>query len=169
MRMRRFRVTPAVNVGLHDFTRGVNVVAIYAGAVIFVLTDDLERANRSAVSFSTAGYPGRRSLLLSVQVGFLSRKFTTIDGRPECVSGRFDVTRSLILPAAVKAARAAASGQNCESRFIIGIRASPCKVEASLRLINIVRRASTKPWIETPYHAVNTTPCWKYSSSDEMN
>jgi hypothetical protein len=93
MRMRRFRVTPAVNVRLHDFTRGVKVVAIYAGAVIFVLTDDPERANRSAVSFSTAGYPGRRSSVTSsVQVASWSRKFTTIDGRPECVSGRFDVT-----------------------------------------------------------------------------
>ena len=38
----------------------------------FRLTDDLKAINRSAVSFSTAGYPGRRGSVLSpVEIGFL--------------------------------------------------------------------------------------------------
>src|SRR5205823_14332527 len=61
-----------------------------------------------------------------------------IDGRPECFSGRFDVTRSLTVPQPLKAARVAASAQNCENRFIIGIRPSACKIEASLCIINAV-------------------------------
>src|SRR6266496_3391257 len=72
MRMRRSAVTPAVDVGLHDFARGINVITIETGAMIFVFTDDLKATNRSAVSFSTAGYPGRRgSVLSSVEIGFL--------------------------------------------------------------------------------------------------
>src|SRR5438034_453478 len=72
MRMQRSAVTPAVDVGLHDFARGVNVVAIETGAMIFVFTDDLKATNRSAVSFSTAGYPGRRgSVLFPIEIGFL--------------------------------------------------------------------------------------------------
>src|SRR5437773_7908287 len=72
MRMRRSAVTPAVDVGLHDFARGVNVIAIETGAMIFVFADDLKAPNRSAVSFSTAGYPGRRASVHSaVEIGFL--------------------------------------------------------------------------------------------------
>src|SRR5258705_12637381 len=70
--MGRFAVTPDIDVGLHNSPRGINVVAIDAGAMIFVFTDDLKATNRSAVSFSTAGYPGRRgSVLSSVKIGFL--------------------------------------------------------------------------------------------------
>src|SRR5438552_14927740 len=40
--------------------------------MIFVFTDDLKATNRSAVSFSTAGYPGRRgSVLFPIEIGFL--------------------------------------------------------------------------------------------------
>ena len=40
--------------------------------MIFVFTDDLKATNRSAVSFSTAGYPGGGgSVLSSVKIGFL--------------------------------------------------------------------------------------------------
>src|SRR5438034_7022459 len=72
VRMRRSAVTPAIDVGLHDFARGVNVVPIETGAMIFVLTDDLKATNRSAVAFSTAGYAGRRgSIPSAVEIGFL--------------------------------------------------------------------------------------------------
>lgn len=40
--------------------------------MIFVFADDLKATNRSAVSFSTAGDPGRRgSVLAAVKIGFL--------------------------------------------------------------------------------------------------
>ena len=40
--------------------------------MIFVFTNDLKATNRSAVSFSTARYPGRRSSVLStVEISFL--------------------------------------------------------------------------------------------------
>jgi hypothetical protein len=136
--MRRFAVTPDVDVRLHDFARGINVVTIETGAVIFVFTDDLKATNRSAVSFSTAGYPGRRgSVVSSVEIGLLLPQAHD-DGRPECLSGRFDVTKSVMVPQPFKATRVAASAQNCESRFMIGIRPSACKIEASLCIINAV-------------------------------
>ncbi len=70
--MRRLAVTPAIDVGLHDFARGINVVAIDTGAMIFVFTDDLKATNRSAVSLSATGYAGRRgSVSSAVEIGFL--------------------------------------------------------------------------------------------------
>src|SRR5437773_12379245 len=70
--MRRSAVTPAIDVGLHDPARVINVITIETRAMIFVFTDDLKATNRSAVSFSTAGYPGRRGTVLSsVEIGFL--------------------------------------------------------------------------------------------------
>src|SRR5438034_9962735 len=70
--MRRFAVTLDIDVGLHDFARGIDVVAIDAGAMFFVFTDDLKATDRSTVSFSAAGYPGRRgSVFSSVKIGFL--------------------------------------------------------------------------------------------------
>src|SRR5438876_1156902 len=72
VRMRRSAVTPAIDVGLHDPTRVINVVTIETGAMIFVLTDDLKAANRSAVSFSATGYAGRRgSIPSAVEIDFL--------------------------------------------------------------------------------------------------
>src|SRR5438552_18254897 len=72
MRMRRSVGTPAIDVGLHDPARVINVITIETGAMIFVFTDDLKATNRSAVSFSTAGYPGRRgSILFPIEIGFL--------------------------------------------------------------------------------------------------
>src|SRR6266436_7159306 len=72
VRMRRFGVTPSIDVGLHDATRVVNVVTIETGAMIFVLTDNLEVTNRSAISFATTGYARRRGFILStVEIGFL--------------------------------------------------------------------------------------------------
>src|SRR5437879_13637415 len=72
MRMRLSVGTPAIDVGLHDPARVINVITIETGAMIFVFTDDLKATNRSAVSFSTAGYPGRRGAVLSsVEIGFL--------------------------------------------------------------------------------------------------
>src|SRR5437588_2843846 len=72
MRVWRFARVPAIDIGLHDFARDINVITIETGAMIFVFTDDLKATNRSAVSFSTAGYPGRRgSVLSSVEIGFL--------------------------------------------------------------------------------------------------
>src|SRR5438128_5780594 len=70
--MRRFGVAPSIDVGLHDATRIVNIVAIETGAMIFVLTNDLKTANRSAVTFTTTGYAGRRSsITTAVEIGFL--------------------------------------------------------------------------------------------------
>jgi len=54
VRMRRSAVTPAVDVGLHNVARIVNVVTIETGAMIFVLTNDLKVTRGSAVSFSAA-------------------------------------------------------------------------------------------------------------------
>jgi hypothetical protein len=54
--MRRFGVTPDIDVGLHDPARIINVVTIDTGAMIFVLTDDLKPANRGAVALTTTGY-----------------------------------------------------------------------------------------------------------------
>src|SRR5260221_10443978 len=72
VRVRRSAVTPAIDVGLHDPTRVINVVTIEAGAMIFVLTDDLKPTNRSAVSFSATGYPGRRgSVPSAIEIGLL--------------------------------------------------------------------------------------------------
>src|SRR5206468_8524643 len=72
VRMGGFAVTPAIGVGLHDPARVINVVAIETRAMIFVLTDDLKAANRSAVPFSVTGYAGRRgSTPSAVEVGFL--------------------------------------------------------------------------------------------------
>src|SRR5438874_9379723 len=72
VRMRRSAVTPAVDVGLHDPARVINVVTIETGAMIFVFPDDLKATNRSAISFSTAGYAGGRgSVVSSVEIGFL--------------------------------------------------------------------------------------------------
>src|SRR6266568_403899 len=72
VRVRRSAVTPAIDVGLHDPIRVINVVTIEAGAMIFVLTDDLKATSRSAVSFSATGYAGRRgSIPSAVEIGFL--------------------------------------------------------------------------------------------------
>ncbi len=72
VRMRRPAVTPAIDVGPHDPARVINVVTIDAGPMIFVLTDDLKAPNRSAISFSAAGYAGRRSSIpCAVEIGFL--------------------------------------------------------------------------------------------------
>src|SRR5258707_10626618 len=70
--MRRLAVTPAVDIGLHDMAGVINVVTINTGAMIFVLTDDLKAANRSAVSFASTGYARRRSSMpCAVEIGFL--------------------------------------------------------------------------------------------------
>src|SRR5438876_9646542 len=72
VRMRRSAVTPAIDVGLHDPARVINVITIETGAMIFVLADDLKATNRSAVSFSATGYAGRRrSISSAVEIGFL--------------------------------------------------------------------------------------------------
>src|SRR6266478_5096081 len=72
VRVRRSAVTPAIDVGLHDPTRVINVVTIEAGAMIFVLTDDLKATNRSAVSFPATGNAGRRSsVTCAIEIGFL--------------------------------------------------------------------------------------------------
>jgi hypothetical protein len=52
--MRRSAVTPAIDVGLYDVARVINIVTIETGTMIFVLTDDLKVTSRSAVSFSAA-------------------------------------------------------------------------------------------------------------------
>lgn len=121
MRVWRFARAPAIDIGLHDFARGINVVAIETGAMIFVFADDLKATNRSAMSFSTAGYPGRRgSVVSSVEIGFLlPQAHHDRWPAPVCLSGRFDVTRSVMVPQPLKTARVAASAQDCESRFII--------------------------------------------------
>ena len=65
-------VTPAVDVGLHDPARVINVVTIETGAMICIFTDDLKATNRSAVSFATTGNAGRRSSITSsVEIRFL--------------------------------------------------------------------------------------------------
>jgi hypothetical protein len=70
--MRRSAVTSAIDVGLHDPARVIDVVTIQAGVMIFVLTDHLKATNRSAVSFATTGYAGRRSSITSsVEIRFL--------------------------------------------------------------------------------------------------
>lgn len=51
----RLAVAPAIDVGLHDLARGINVVAIEAGAMIFVFPSDTKATNGSTMSFSTAG------------------------------------------------------------------------------------------------------------------
>jgi len=72
VRMRRSAVTPAIDVGLHDPARVINVVTIETGAMICVLTDDLKATNWSPVSFSAAWYPRRRSSIIpAVEIGFL--------------------------------------------------------------------------------------------------
>jgi hypothetical protein len=72
MRIRWFAVTPDIDVGLHNPPGSINVVAIDAGAMILIFTDNLKATNRSAVSFSTAGYPGGGSSVLSpVEIGLL--------------------------------------------------------------------------------------------------
>src|SRR6266478_4070854 len=72
VRMRRSAVTPAIDVGLHDPARVINVITIETRAMIFVLADHLKATNRSAVSFSATGYAGRRgSIPCTVEIGFL--------------------------------------------------------------------------------------------------
>jgi len=72
VRMWLSAVTPAIDVGLNDPARVINVVTIEAGAMICVFTDDAKATNRSAVSFATAGYAGRRSSITSsVEIRFL--------------------------------------------------------------------------------------------------
>src|SRR5439155_19310808 len=72
MRVWRFARAPAIDVGLHDPARVINVVTIETGAMIFVLTDDLKATSRSEVSFSATGYAGRRgSIPSAVAIGFL--------------------------------------------------------------------------------------------------
>ena len=56
VRMRRFGVEPAINIGFCDMAQIINVITINTGAMSFVLTDNLKSANRSAVSFPTTGY-----------------------------------------------------------------------------------------------------------------
>ena len=71
-RMRRSAVTPAIDVGLNDPARVINVVTIETGAMICVFADNLKATNRSAVSFATTGYAGRRSSMTSsVEIRFL--------------------------------------------------------------------------------------------------
>jgi hypothetical protein len=70
--MRRSAVTPAIDVGFHDPARVINVIAIETGAMIFVFTEDPKATDRSAVSFPTTRYTGRRdSVLPAVELGFL--------------------------------------------------------------------------------------------------
>ena len=72
VRMRRFRVTPRIDVGLHDVARVINKVTIDTGPMIFVLTDNLKTTNRRAVSFTATRYPRRCSSLRSaIKIGFL--------------------------------------------------------------------------------------------------
>jgi hypothetical protein len=70
--MRRFGVTPAIDVGLHDATRIVDIITIQTGVMIFVLTDNLEVTKWSAISFATTGYARRGdSISSTVEIGFL--------------------------------------------------------------------------------------------------
>jgi hypothetical protein len=70
--MRRFRVAPVIDVGLHHATGTINVVTIETGAMLFVLTDDVKATNRSAVPFAATGYPRCRAYIPpAVKIGFL--------------------------------------------------------------------------------------------------
>jgi hypothetical protein len=70
--MRRSVVAPAIDVGLYDPARVIDVVTIETRAMIFVLTDDLKATNWRPVSFSAARYPRRRSSITpAVKIGFL--------------------------------------------------------------------------------------------------
>jgi hypothetical protein len=72
VRVGRSAVAPAIDVGLHDPARIINVITIQTGAMIFVLTNDLKATSRSAISFSSTGNAGRRSSITSaVEIGFL--------------------------------------------------------------------------------------------------
>src|SRR5437867_1799598 len=72
MRVRRFLVTPDIDVRLHDLPRAINVVAIDTRAMIFVFADDFKATSWSAISFPTAGYPGfSGSIPSAIEVGFL--------------------------------------------------------------------------------------------------
>jgi len=54
MRIPGCAVTPAIDVGFHDLARGINIITIETGAMIFVLANDLKATSRSAISFSAA-------------------------------------------------------------------------------------------------------------------
>src|SRR5262245_39547899 len=72
VRMRRSAVAPAIDVGLHHLARGINVITINTGAMLFVFANNLKATSRSAISFSTARYPRRRdSVPSTVGIGFL--------------------------------------------------------------------------------------------------
>ena len=84
MRMRRFGVTAAIDIGLRDPARLINVITVEAGTMTFVLTDHLEVTNGSAVSFATTGYAGRcGSIPSTVEIGFL--RLQAYDNR--CLAG----------------------------------------------------------------------------------
>jgi hypothetical protein len=70
--MPRFGVTPAINIGFHDVARVINIVTINAGAMIFVLTEDLKATNWGSIPFATTGYARRSgSMSSAVEIGFL--------------------------------------------------------------------------------------------------
>ena len=82
VRMRRFRITSAIHVGLHDSARLIHVVTIQTGAMILVLTDDVKMTDRSVVTFAATGYPRcRGSIPSAVEIGFL-RTQTHYNRRP---------------------------------------------------------------------------------------
>src|SRR5262245_43570995 len=72
VRMWRAAVAPAIDVGLHDSARGINVVAVETGAMVDVFAGDPEATGRSAISFSTARYPGGRDPVApTIKISFL--------------------------------------------------------------------------------------------------
>ena len=72
VRMRRAAVASAIDVGLNDSARGINVVAVETGAMIDIFAGDPKATDRSPVSLSTTRYPGRRDPVApAIKIGFL--------------------------------------------------------------------------------------------------
>ena len=72
VRMRRFRVTPSIDVGLHHFALFFFLVTREPRAMTFIFADNLEVTIRSAISFATTGYARRRgSMPSAVKIGLL--------------------------------------------------------------------------------------------------
>src|SRR5438874_9276231 len=117
--MRRFAVTPAINIGFHDVAQVINIVTIKAGAMIFVFPDDLKPTYRSPVSFASTGYARRRGPMpCALEIGFLGPQAHYDRRTTRMTSGRFDVTMSVTVLQPLTIMRPAHSAENCESRFM---------------------------------------------------
>jgi hypothetical protein len=146
MRMRRFGITLAINVGLHDVARFINIVTIESGAMTLVFTYDLKAINRGAVSFATTGYAGPRgSIPSAVEIGFL-RPQAHDDRRPARMTlRRFDVTMSVTMLQPLRIMRVAPSTKNCESRFMHSVSADYRAITPTLFRLN--RSVSFTPFL----------------------